>query len=115
MEQIEVNKYNEIHFKSQKFHIPAGYSGTKIEVIEYEDKIEKYYNECLFINHPYNIPTLSKRKKRKITSNGNIIYQGKPYSIDYKLAGKTMEVQKVNEGKNLLVYLNGVLLKTLDL
>jgi len=44
-----------------------------------------------------------------------IMYKGKPYSIDYKLAGKTVEVQEINDGKNLLVYLNGVLLKTLDL
>jgi len=115
VEQKKVNKYNEIHYKSQKFHVPLGYSGTKIEVIEYEDKIEIYYREHLLITHPYNVPILSKRKIRKITNNGNIMYQGKSYSIDYKLAGKTIEVQEINEGKNLLVYLNGVLLKTLDL
>ena len=111
----KVNKYNEIHYKSQKFHVPPGYSGTKIEVIEYEDKIEIYYRERLIISHPYNVPILLKRKKRKIASNGNIMYLGKPYSIDYKLAGKTVEVQEINDGKNLLVYLNDVLLKTLDL
>lgn len=115
VEQRKVNKYNEIHYKSQKFHVPPGYSGTKIEVIEYEDKIEIYYRERLIITHSYNVPILLKRKKRKITSNGNIMYQGTPYSIDYKLAGKTVEVQEINEGKNLLVYLNGVLLKTLNL
>lgn len=111
----KVNKYNEIHYKSQKFHIPPGYSGTKIEVIEYEDKIEIYYRERLIITHPYNVPLLLKRKKRKITTNGNIMYKGKAYSIDYKLAGKTVEVQEINGEKNLLVYLNNVLLKTLDL
>ena len=115
VEQRKVNKYNEIHYKSQKFHIPPGYSGTKVEVIEYEDKIELYYRERLIITHPYNVPILLNRKKRKITHNGVIMYKGKPHSIDYKLAGKTVEVQKINDGKNLLVYLNGVLLKTLDL
>jgi len=115
IEFSNVNKYNEIHYKTQKFHVPPGYSGTKVEVIEYEDKIEIYYRERLLITHPYNVPILSKQKMRKITSNDNIMYQGKPYSVDYKLAGKTVGVQEINEGKNLLVYLNGVLLKTLNL
>ena len=84
-------------------------------MIEYEDKIEIYYRERLLITHPYNIPIKVERKKRKITKSGTIMYKGKPYTIDYKLAGKTVEVQEINEGKNLLVYLNGVHLKTIDL
>jgi hypothetical protein len=43
------------------------------------------------------------------------MYKGKYYTIDYKMSGKTVEVQEINAGKNLLVYLNGVLLKTIDL
>jgi transposase InsO family protein len=115
IEQRKVNKYNEIHYKTQKFHIPPGYSGTRVEVIEYEEKIEIYYRDNLIMTHSYNVPIKQKRKKRKITHNGTIKYKGKDYNIDYKLAGKTVEVQEINEGKNLLVYLNGVLLKTLDL
>jgi putative transposase len=115
VEERKVNKYNEIHYKSQKFNVPPGYSGTKVEVIEYEDKIELYYREHLITSHPYNVTILLKRQKRKITHAGVIMYKGKPHSIDYKLAGKTVEVQEINEGKNLLVYLNGVLLKALNL
>lgn len=115
IEQRKVNKYNEIYYKTQKYHVPPGYSGTRVEVIEYEDKIELYYRDHLIMTHSYNIPIKQKRKKRKITHSGTIMYKGKPYSIDYKLAGKTVEVQEINDGKNLLVYLNGVLLKTLDL
>jgi transposase InsO family protein len=115
LEMRKVNKYNEIHYKTQKFYIPPGYSGIRVEVIEYEDKIEIYYRDQLIITHSYNIPTLQKRKTRKITKNGTIMYKGIPYTIDYKMAGKTVEVQEINEGKNLLVYLNDVLLKTLDL
>jgi len=115
VEKRKVNKYNEIYYKSQKFHVPPGYSGTKVEVIEYEDKIEIYYREQLLISHPYNVPINIKRKKRKITHSGTIMYLGKPYTIDYKLAGKTVEVQEINDGKNLLVYIDGVLLKTLNL
>lgn len=115
LERRKVTKYNEIHYKSQKFHVPPGYSGIKVEVIEYEDKIEIYYREQLLIIHPYNVSLKKKRKTRKITHNGTIQYLGNSYTIDYKLAGKTVEVQEINEGKNLLVYLNDVLLTTLDL
>jgi len=115
IEHRKVNKYNEIYYKTQKYHVPPGYSGTRVEVIEYEDKIEIYYRDQLIMTHSYNVPIKQKRKKRKITHSGVIMYLGKPYTIDYKLAGKTVEVQEINDGKNLLVYLNGVLLKTLDL
>jgi len=115
IELRKVTNYNEISYKTQKYHVPPGYSGTRVEVIEYEDKIETYYRDHLIMTHSYNVPIQKKRKKRKIAHSGTIMYLGKPYSIDYKLAGKTVEVQKINDGKNLLVYLNGVLLKTLDL
>ena len=115
VEQRRVTKYNEISYKSQKYHIPPGYSGTRVEIIEYEDKIEIYYRDHLIQTHSYNIPIKQERIKRKITKSGTIMYKGKPYTIDYKLAGKTVEVQEINDGKNLLVYLNDVLLKTLDL
>lgn len=115
VEQRKVNKYNEIHYKSQKYNVPPGYSGARVEVIEYEDKIEIYYRENLLIIHSYNVPINLKRNKRKIGTSGVIMYKGKAYTIDYKLAGKTVEVQEINNGKNLLVYLNGVLLKTLNL
>ncbi|TFG02111.1 MAG: transposase [Promethearchaeota archaeon] len=115
LEQTKVTKYNEIYYKSQKYHIPPGYSGTRVEVIEYEDKIEIYYKDKLIISHSYNVPIRQKKIKRKITHAGVIMYKGKPYTIDYKLAGRTVEVQEINDGKNLLVYLHGKLLKTIDL
>ncbi|MHA1490447.1 MAG: DDE-type integrase/transposase/recombinase [Promethearchaeota archaeon] len=115
VEQRRVTKYNEISYKSQKYHIPPGYSGTRVEVFEYDDKIEIYYREQLIIVYTYIIPIALERKLRKITRSGTIMYKGKPYTIDYKLAGETVEVQEINDGKNLLVYLNEVLLKTLNL
>lgn len=114
-ESRKVTKYNEIHYKTQKYHIPPGYSGCRVEIIEYEDKLEVYYRDHFVITHTYNVPLEKTRKTRKIAHNGVIMYKGSPYTIDYKLAGKTVEVQQINGGKNLLVYLNGVLLKTLDL
>jgi len=115
VEKRKVNKYNEIHYKSQKFMVPPGYSGSYIEVMEYEDRLEFYFREKLIVTHPYNISIVQERKKRKITASGTISYHGKHYTIDYKLSGKTVEVQEINNGKNLLVYLNEVLLKTLNL
>lgn len=111
----KVTKYNEISYKSQKYGMPPGYMGTRVEVIEYPDKIEIYYRDQLIITHPYDVPIIKRREKRKITHAGTIMYKGTPYTVDYKLAGKTVEVQELNDGKNLLVYLNDVLIKTLDL
>lgn len=113
--QRKVNKYNEISYKSQKFMVPSGYSGSKIEVIEYEDKIELYFKDNLLRIHPYNVPPHLVRKKRKISQNGTLMYKAKQHYIDYKYARKTVEVIEINLGKNLLVYLHGTLIKTLNL
>jgi transposase InsO family protein len=115
VEQRKVTKYNEISYKSQKFRLPPGYMGSRVDVIEYEDKLEIYYRERLIATHPYNVPIKTRRKTRKISSNGSIMYKGVQHYIDYKLAGKTAEVQEINDGKNLLVYLHNVLLTTLNL
>ena len=115
VEQRKVTKYNEISYKSQKFRLPTGYMGSRVDVIEYEDKLEIYYRDRLIATHTYNVPIKTRRKTRKISSNGSIIYKGNQYYIDYKLAGKTAEVQEINDGKNLLVYLHNVLLTTLNL
>lgn len=60
VEQRRVTKYNEISYKSQKYHVTPGYSGIRVEVIEYEDKIELYHKERLLITHSYNIPIAQK-------------------------------------------------------
>jgi hypothetical protein len=89
--------------------------GSRVDVIEYEDKLEIYYRDRLIATHTYNVPIKTRRKTRKISSNGSIMYKGNQYYIGYKLAGKTAEVQEINDGKNLLVYLHNVLLTTLNL
>ncbi|MGV9172151.1 MAG: hypothetical protein ACOC44_19675 [Promethearchaeia archaeon] len=52
-----------------------------------------------------------RRKTRKNTHNGEISYLGTHYTRDYKLAGKNVEVQEINNGQSLLVYLEGLLIK----
>lgn len=113
--QRKVNKYNQILYKAQTFEVPPGYVGSRIDVIEFEDKIELYFKERLIITHPYEITVLQKKQRRKISKNGTIMYKGSHLTVDYKLAGKTVEVQEINEGRQLLVYLNGILITTLNL
>ncbi len=114
----KVSTYNSISYKGQNFDVPSGYSRLFIDVVEYEEKLELYHKEKLLITHPYKVlinPKKTAKITRKIRKNGTISYKGKWYSIDYKLAGKTVEVQETNDGRTLLVYLNGVLLCELDL
>ena len=113
--QRKVNKYNEVSYKSQKFMVPSGYFGSRIDIIEQEDKIELYFKDKLLITHPYNVPLTLEKKKRKVGKTGIIVYKGKQHYTDYKFAGKTVEVLEINLGKNLLVYLHGTLIKTLNL
>ncbi|MFO8017304.1 MAG: hypothetical protein R6U96_01600 [Promethearchaeia archaeon] len=61
--------------------------------------------------HPYQVKAQRKRKTRKILHNGTMAYKGNYYKIDYKLAGKTVEVQEINNGQLFLVYLAGLLIK----
>jgi hypothetical protein len=69
LSQRKVNKYNEIHYKSQLFSVPPGYSRSKVDVIEYEDKIEIYFKENLIATHSYGAiikPEKMVKSKRKM-------------------------------------------------
>lgn len=117
-DERKVTKYNTISYKAQNFEIPPGYSLSKVIVIEYEDKLEIYHKDRLLITHPYSVALNSKKKgsvSRVIRKNGTISYKGKWYTVDYKLAGKMVEVQETNKGRTLLVYLNGKRITTLNL
>lgn len=116
-EERKVTKYNTISYKGQHFDIPPGFSLSKVMVIEYDDKVEIYHKEVLIISHPYIVGGPFHKKAvnlRVIRKNGTISYKGKWYTIDYKLAGKTVEVQESNNGRTLLVYLNGKRIATLN-
>jgi len=117
-DQRKVTKYNTISYKSQKFDVPPGHMRAKVDVIEYEDKVEIYHADKLLITHLYQVLREAKKNHldtRRIRINGTISYKGKDYTVDYKFGGKTVEVQEINQGKDLLVYLNGKLIKTLNL
>ena len=72
-----------------------------VTLVSGQDSIKQYLIELL--------------KRTKVRHNGTISYKGKSYSIDYKLANRTVEVQETDDGRKLLVYLNGILIRTLDL
>lgn len=116
--QRKVDKTNKISYKAQRFDVPPGYSRSKIDVIECEDTIELYFKDKCLITHTYKVEINPKKlalKTRKIGKNGTISYKGKYYMVDYKLAGKVVEIQETNLGRNLLVSLDKVLLITLNL
>ncbi|MBD3214899.1 MAG: DDE-type integrase/transposase/recombinase [Candidatus Lokiarchaeota archaeon] len=117
-QQRKVTKYNTISYKSQEFSIPPGYVRAKVDVIEYEDKLEIFHKDRLLVIHPYNVPLFSKKSligTRRIRKNGTISYRGKSYSIDYKLARKMVEIQESNGGRELLVYLDKIMIANLKL
>ncbi len=66
----------------------------------------KFYG-IIIISHPYKptIEPLNKQKTtRKIAQNGTIGYNGTHYYIDYKLSGKTVEIQEANLGKPYIFF-----------
>jgi len=103
--------------------MPIGHIHQRIDVIEFERRIEIYSKEGkLLITHPYivdvdEILSAKQRKKltRKISKDGYIRYKNRHFTIDYKLAGITVEVKESNLGRTLLVYLHGKLIKEFEL
>ena len=115
-EERKVRKYNTITYHNQTFTVPPGYMLTRVSVIEYDDKIEIFHKDQLLITHPYQVslsPMRYKTESRVVRKNGTLAYHGTSYTVDYKLAGKTVEVQEVNNGQTLLVHLAGKLIKTI--
>ena len=119
----KVRKTNEVSYKGQLFQIPIGHIHQRVDVIELEDRIEFYSKEgYLLATHPFHrdIDTILSGKQRrkytrKISKDGYIKYKNRHFTIDYKLAGETVEVKEGNLGRTLLVYLHGKLIKEFEL
>ncbi len=56
---------------------------------------------------------LKKKSTRRIAQNGSIGYEGKYYTISYKMAGQQVEVKKSADGSELLIYCQGQLIQQL--
>jgi transposase InsO family protein len=113
----KVNKYNQIQFQTHHITIPPGYVGCWMDVLHLEDRFEIYHQSTLLCTYMKTadeyFPSLSP-ETRIIAENGIIRYNCQWYSIDYKLAGKKVEIQESDMGQTLLVYLDKVLIKRLS-
>lgn len=116
--QRKVTKYNTISYKAQNIQLPTGYMGCNVDLLELDERIEIYHQEKLICTHSRNPDFYLPCKKvaiRSIAQNGTIQYKRKWHSIDYKLAGKKVEIQESTDGAVLLIYLDRVLLKQIPL
>jgi transposase InsO family protein len=112
--QRKVTKYNTISFKNNAIQLPEGYVGCQVDLLELEDRIEIYHNDGLVFTHlksaesyfPADFPII-----RTIAHCGTIKYKKHTITIDYKLAGKKVEIHESNGGSLLLIYLEKRLLK----
>jgi transposase InsO family protein len=116
-EKRKVNKYNEISFQTHTIKVPQGYVGCWVELLHLEDRFEIYHQDsllCTYMKSPQDYFPGKSPEFRTISDCGTVRYNTHWYSIDYKLAGKKVEIQESDEGRTLLVYLEKVLIKRLS-
>lgn len=115
--QRKVTKYNQISFNGNSIDIPSGYAGCTVDLLELSDVIEVYHRDQLVLSHQTQPVPLMKNQRQEIRSiaqNGTIQFQKHFYTIDYKLAGKKVEIKESADGKELLIYLKSLLIKRLS-
>jgi len=115
--QRKVTKYNRLSYKGEKIDIPPGYAGCRLDLLELEDMIEIYFHEdnvCSYQKQPLEIRPGGRKNIRTIAQSGTVRYRTQVYTVDYKLAGKKVEIKESADGQELLVYLNKVLIKRLS-
>jgi putative transposase len=116
--QRRVTKYNTASFKGLPIAVPPGYAGCTVDLLELEDRVEVYHHEILVCTHrrsPAEYFPGRKHVFRTIAQNGTIQYKKRWITIDYKLAGKKIEVIEADGGKTVLIYLDKVLVKQISL
>jgi hypothetical protein len=89
-----------------------------VEVVELEAAIEIYHHDNLLVSHtvdPARFLPGRETKSRKVAKNGTIQYKREYFTIGYKLAGQVVEVREASAGTELLVYLDGTLVKKFPL
>ena len=112
--QRKVTKYNTISFKTIPVALPPGYAGCTVDLLELDDRVEVYHHDnlvCTHLRSPAEYLPQRKRVFRRIAANGTIQFKKRWITIDYKLAGKKVEVIPADGGKTVLIYLDKVLVK----
>ncbi|MHA2000999.1 MAG: hypothetical protein ACTSVU_02780 [Promethearchaeota archaeon] len=109
-----MSKTNFISYNGSQFQIPLGYAGLRVDLRIFENILEVYYykQQCLTkldVKPP--ILLLKKVISRRIAGNGTIGYEGKHYTISYKMAGQQVEVKQSADGSELLIYSQGQLIQ----
>jgi transposase InsO family protein len=116
-DERKINKYNEILYQTHNLKLPPGYVGCVVDVLPLEDRFEMYHHGQLICtvkkNHEEYYPSKAPIF-RTLAANGIFHYKSHWYSVDYKLAGKKVEIQEGDEGRTLLVYLDKILIKCLS-
>jgi transposase InsO family protein len=113
-----VRKTNEVAYKTKMYSVPEGYMGCTVETREADGRLNIFYNDALLASHalePVVVAPVPGPVTRRVSSNSTIGYgSGHPY-VGQKYAGSTVEAWEANEGRTLLVYLDGVLVKEVPL
>ena len=115
--QRKVTKYNTVSYKGEKIDIPPGYAGCRLDLLELEAIIEFYHHEEIvgtYQKQPIDIRPGGRKSIRTIAQAGTIKYLKNTYTIDYKLAGKKVEIKEGAGRQELLVYLDSILIKRLS-
>ena len=113
----KVNKYNEISYRTHFLQLPPGYVGCDVDVLPLEDRFEISHQGqliCTIMKTPEEYTSTKTPIIRTLAQNGVFHYKSHWYSVDYKLAGKKVEIQEGDEGRFLYVYLEKILIKCLS-
>ncbi len=113
----KVTKTNSISFQGEIIQLPPGYVGCKVDLNVLDTEIEIYHQGRLiktFIKDDLVLNPHARKSYRRIAQNGTIQYQKKYYSIDYKLAGKKVEIKESFDATELYFYIENVLVKRLS-
>jgi transposase InsO family protein len=110
----KVSKQNMISFQGSKYAIPPGFAGLKVTLLIIGEKFrvsrgDELIQEYSILNSPINFRS---EKFRIISQSGTISYNGKKYTISYKMAGQRVLVRESGDGTELLVYARGQLIRT---
>jgi hypothetical protein len=107
-----------LSFKGISINLPSGYVGCQVELLDFDDRIEFYWQQQLIMTHSKISVDFHPAKRpiyRRIAQNGTIQYRKQWINIDYKLAGKKVEIKESSSAKELLLYLDQVLIKRVKL
>ncbi|MHA1521374.1 MAG: DDE-type integrase/transposase/recombinase [Promethearchaeota archaeon] len=113
----KVTKTNSISFQGETIQLPTGYVDCKVDLNVLDTEIEIYHQGRLiktFIKDDLVLNPHARKSYRRIAQNGTIQYQKKYYSIDYKLAGKKVEIKESFDATELYFYIENVLVKRLS-